>query len=121
MTIVKLEWERFDNFFDLWRARSKSIQMIYSIGETAHCYIGCIGINDGKGGLRNRYQWQYVQRSLAIFAKEESEGQVAFAAKFISPDDIDRHIIKATEAEVQASYIAHDGLVDPLFETQKRV
>lgn len=118
MKKIKLKWIQYENFFELWRDQCKATQLIYSIGEKTHCYIGCIGINNGRGGLGQRYQWQYVHRSLAIFAAEESKGQISYAATFDLPENVDGKIIQAAEALVQESFINKFGLENALFEPE---
>lgn len=118
MIDIKINWVEFDNFFSLWEHHKKSTQLIYVIGESHHCYIGCVGINGGKGGLGQRYQRQYVYRSLAIFATEESKGQKSFAGSFVIPDNITKYIIGAAEALVQESFVNMFSVGDALFSPE---
>ena len=115
MTEIEVDWEKFDNFFDLWQKHKDSTQLLYVIGDSSSVYIGCIGIKDGKGGLKQRYQWQYVQRSRAIFGKQNSDGQVSYAGTFIKPKKITGKIIGAAESLVQESFISKYGESNALF------
>ena len=43
VTTIELEWTKYSNFFELWRAHRHSTKLIYVIGDQHHCYVGCIG------------------------------------------------------------------------------
>ena len=116
MTNISIQWTKYSNFFDLWRAHKADTQLVYVIGDNSSCYIGCIGINDGKGGLGKRYQWQYVQKSLAIFNRKEADGQVSYAATFKSPSSINGTLIGAAESLIQDAFIQKHGIQNALFK-----
>jgi len=107
---IEVRWEAFDSFFTLWDTHQKSTQLLYVIGEEHHCYIGCIGIDDGKGGLKQRYQKQYVYRSISIFGLDRSEGQKSFAGEFTNDKiDVDANIIGWCEHLAQLTFIHKYG------------
>lgn len=119
---LSIEWNRFDNFFSLWRIHRNSTQLLYVIGDNHHCYIGSIGSRDGKQGLGTRYQWQYVNRARAIFGLDESSGQVAFAGTLrkVSGGVVGIDIL-AAEAEVQNAFISAYGPDRALFDPEDLV
>ena len=82
-------------------------------------YIGCIGIRGGKSGLGQRYQWQYVKTSMAIFGKDKSSGQVSFSATFTKPKMVTDKVIGAAESIVQHSFIKAKGEQEALFKPVK--
>ena len=119
MIKIELKWEKHRDFFELWEKHKDQTQLIYVIGETSNVYIGCIGIRDGKGGLGQRYQWQYVQRSMAIFGKDKTDGQVSFSAIFVKPKKVTGEIIGAAESIVQNSFVRLQGKDQALFQPVK--
>ena len=109
---MRLTWKEYSTFFDLWSKHGTGC-MIYVIGETHHCYIGSIGSRGGKGGLKMRYQQQYLLRAQAMFGFDESAGQKAFCALF---DEIsDPAVILQVEALVQRQFIQAHGRGKALF------
>ena len=64
-----------------------------------------------------RYQWQYLQRSKAIFGLEEGAGQPAFAAALEGTLVEPRDILSA-EAYVQHAFIQRRGTENALFEPE---
>lgn len=121
MKNITIKWKRYPNFFDLWRAHKEDTKLIYIIGESHHCYIGSIGAKGGVGGIGNRYQWQYLNVSRAIFGRDESEGQFSHAGKFISPNDISKKLISTTEKFIQKQLIEVYGHEKVLFEPPNSV
>jgi hypothetical protein len=107
---LRLIWTEYPTFFDLRRAHGTGT-LIYVIGETHHCYIGCIGGRYGKQGLKTRYQSQYVDRAKAIFGLDESAGQKSFCAPVDDPT-----VILQVEALVQQRFIAAHGRENALFQ-----
>lgn len=101
METIEIDWIKYDNFFDLWRAHKDHTQLLYVIGDKHYCYIGSIGGHGGAQGLGTRYQWQYVHRARSIFAAEESAGQVAYSGLFKKPGQINSQLILAAEALTQ--------------------
>jgi len=117
-TEIKIDWKRFDTFFDLWRAHRDDTQLLYVIGEEHHCYIGSIGSRAGKQGLGNRYQWQYVRGAQAIFGLDEPSGQVAYSGSLSSLSPILATHILAMEALVQNVFVLSHGRENALFQPE---
>ena len=121
MGTVAIDWKKYNNFFELWRAHKKDNKLLYVIGEQRHCYIGSIGSRNGVRGLGTRYQWQYVHRARSIFGADESAAQVAYAGSFKNPDQITGQLIRAAEASVQRHCITTLGLENVLFAPEKLI
>lgn len=109
---MRLTWKKYSTFFALWRKHGTGC-MIYVIGETHHCYIGSIGSRGGKGGLKMRYQQQYLHRAQAMFGCDEPAGQKAYCALFNGTSD--PAVILQAEALVQREFIRVHGLEKALF------
>jgi hypothetical protein len=118
---TEVQWTKYPNFFELWRAHRKSTKLLYVIGEQHHCYIGCIGGKGGQVGLAQRYQWQYVNRARAIFGRDETDGQGAYAGTFRNPDSITPERILAAEAEVQSRCVLALGPDAILFDPEDAI
>jgi hypothetical protein len=110
-----LTWQKYSNFFDLWREHKYDTRLIYVIGESKYCYVGSIGSRGGKQGLSTRYQWQYVERSRAIFGIEEEKGQSAFVGLFVNPKEPSGDHIRAVEARIQNCFILRHSEKSALF------
>lgn len=118
MPTVEIEWKKYNNFFDLWRAHRQDTKLLYVIGEQHHCYIGSIGSRDGSQGLGTRYQWQYVNRARSIYGAEESAGQVSFAGIFKNPEQVNGQLILAAEAFTQNGCVTKLGPQAVLFDPE---
>lgn len=134
--VDKIIWKKYSNFFELWENHKNETSMFYVIGEKHHIYIGAIGINEGQQGLRNRYQKQYLDRSKAIFGKDEKCGQIAYAGVFrgrrnrmrnieinlqqccIEKYGADKVLFKEPKKEVNIT-IKHIGTIPDFLQTQK--
>jgi len=117
--VVVIEWKRYRNFFDLWTARGSEPQLIYAIGECRYCYVGSVGSKGGSGGLRVRYEKQYLDRARAIFGRQTPEDQPAFAGIFDSGAHLDSRHIRAAEAQVQQAFVARFGATAALFKPEQ--
>jgi len=84
------------------------------IGETQHCYIGSVGGRGGEGGLRVRYEKQYVNRAKAIFGMDRPQGQPAFAAIF-NDDEVAVDQIEPLERQIQQLFLNDVGPDAALF------
>ena len=119
--LVVINWRRYPDFFALWSAHGTEPKLVYAIGESHDCYIGSVGSRGGRGGLRARYEKQYLDRARAIFGQRVPRDQPAFAGLFADSDHIDqRHIISA-EADVQNAFITRHGKNAALFEPELHV
>ena len=113
---VVIEWKRYRDFFDLWTSRGSEPQLIYVIGECRYCYVGSVGSKGGSGGLRVRYEKQYLERARAIFGRQAPDNQPAFAGNFESGVHLDERLIRAVEAQVQQAFVARFGGTAALFK-----
>jgi len=110
-----LNWRRFENFFALYDELKDDPILIYVIGETHHCYIGCVGCIDGKKGLASRYAKQYINRSLAIFGLDASHGQPSFAGSFVIPSNPTPQLVERIEKNIQTTFVNRHGEANALF------
>lgn len=111
---MKLNWKRYNNFFELYDELYKVPQLIYVIGETHHCYIGSVGGRTGQNGLSMRYQKQYIDRSKSIFGTDLPTNQPAFAA-IINDQKIDKDDIEPIEWQLQELFLTYSGASNALF------
>ena len=114
--VVVIEWKRYRDFFDLWTSRGSEPQLIYVIGECRYCYVGSVGSKGGSGGLRARYEKQYLNCARVIFGRQAPDDQPAFAGIFESGAHLDRWHIRAAEAQVQKAFVARFGATAALFK-----
>lgn len=110
-----LRWHRYENFFELYGALKTQPTLIYVIGETRRCYIGCVGCKKGKRGLASRYARQYLDRALAIFGLEPSHGQPSYAGLFVSPSAPSPEFVERIEKNIQKSFVDRHGVANALF------
>lgn len=98
---MQVRWERYRDFFELYKACGQIARLVYVIGETQHCYVGSVGSRGGRGGLRVRYEPQYINRSRAIYGQDRPSGQPAFVGiiggrcKPRDVADLERHVQRA--------------------------
>ena len=111
---MNLNWERFDNFFKLYDLLKNEPKLFYIIGESHHCYIGSVGGRGGKNGLAQRYQKQYVDRSIAIFGSNTPLNQPAFASIITDPR-LRVQDIEPIERLLQDRFISLHGRKNALF------
>lgn len=116
--MIRLNWKRYENFFDLWAERLDEAKLMYIIGETDHCYIGNVGGKGGMNGLGQRYQKSYVQRARAIYGEKAPRSQPAFAASLehLSPPEI-----IPLERQLQEIFIEKIGRSKALFTPRGEV
>ncbi|OFW28251.1 MAG: hypothetical protein A3J28_09805 [Acidobacteria bacterium RIFCSPLOWO2_12_FULL_60_22] len=117
--VVVIEWKRYRDFFNLWTSRGSEPQLIHVIGECHHCYVGSVGSKGGSGGLRVRYEKQYLDRARAIFGRQAPDDQPAFAGIFQSGTYLDGRHIRAAEAQVQQAFVARFGATAALFKPEQ--
>ena len=116
MQTVKLQWEKYKNFFQLRSDNMREPRLVYVVGSNPYCYIGSIGADEGKQGIGTRYQHQYLKLGKAIFGLGEENAVECHAARFIEPKNAIPELIKAVEAHVQDAFIAKYGKSGALFE-----
>lgn len=116
---LNLVWTGFQDFFDLYNQLKKEPRLFYVIGESHHCYIGSVGGRGGMKGLAQRYQKQYVDRSIAIFGSSTPVGQPAFASVVTDPR-IQVSDIEPIERQIQDVFIAKHGISNALFTPRGR-
>ena len=116
---LNLVWTKFKDFFDLYNQLKNEPRLFYVIGENHHCYIGSVGGRGGMKGLAQRYQKQYVDRSMAIFGSSAPLGQPAFASVVIDPR-IQVSDIEPIERQIQDVFIAKHGISNALFSPRGR-
>lgn len=101
--MVTIFWHRYYNFFELWKDDNLlNRQFIYVIGESS-IYIGAIGVMGGHGGIRQRYQKQYIERSKAIFDADESMRVYSYAGCLLR--NVTPQRLKELEDEIQYNFI----------------
>lgn len=113
-SMAQLFWYRFAHFFQLYEVLGEVPHLIYVIGEYHHCYIGSVGGQGGEGGLRVRYEPQYVNRAKAIFGQDFPIDQPAFAA-ITDETEIPTDQIVELERQVQQSFLEVVGEDGALF------
>ena len=111
---MNLQWQRFNNFFELYEQLKDEPRMFYVIGEVHHCYIGSVGGRGGENGLAQRYQKQYVDRAMAIFGSSTPVNQPAFAS-IVSDPRITVEDIEPIERQLQNVFIESVGRDNALF------
>lgn len=111
---MRLNWQRFDNFFILYDLLKNKPRMFYVIGETHHCYIGSVGGRGGNRGLAQRYEKQYIERTKAIFGASAPSNQPAFAS-IIEDPEISQDDIEPIERQLQNTFISVHGSNNALF------
>src|SRR5574341_658238 len=119
--LIVINWRRYPDFFKLWSAHGTEPKLVYVIGESHECYIGSVGSRGGQGGLRTRYEKQYLDRACAIFGQREPCDQPAFAGLFVDPDQLEQRQIIAAEAQVQSAFITRHDKSAALFEPEHLV
>lgn len=104
---MKVNWERYRDFFDLYAACGDIAQLVYVIGNARNCYIGSVGSRGGQGGLRVRYEPQYINRARAIYGQDRPSGQPAFVGIIDGP--CNSHDVANLERHVQRAFVAAFG------------
>mgnify|MGYP001075224487 CR=1 FL=1 len=117
---VVVNWLKYPNFFDLYEKEKAKPKIVYVIGESHHCYVGSVGSKGGRGGLAIRYEWQYVERSCAIFGQSKPQNQPAFAGSFIDDTKVDECQIEAAEANVQEAFLKRHGKEAAIFHQKPK-
>jgi hypothetical protein len=110
-----IKWQKYPTFFELYDAQKTQPVLIYVIGDTHHCYIGCVGCKKGTQGLAMRYAKQYVDRSVAIFGLDPNQGQVAYAGLIETPPEPLPAFVELLEKNIQTSFISCHGQPNALF------
>lgn len=118
-SVVVVNWRKYADFFELYEHEKASAKLVYVIGETHHCYVGSVGSQGGTGGLAVRYEWQYVNRSRAIFGESFPQNQPAFAGSFPDDTELGKDQIEGAEADVQKAFLAQYGARQAMFDPTK--
>ena len=118
---IKVRWERYANFFELYQKDKNEQKLLYVIGEKKLCYIGSVGSRGGKNGLAKRYDKPYIERAKSIFGSSQPKNQPAFAGKFSKGTRVQPQDILNAERIIQKSFEEAYPRTCPSFKRQGKI
>ncbi|MFQ5779878.1 MAG: hypothetical protein ACE5HN_03715 [Nitrospiria bacterium] len=120
---VKVRWEWYTDFFELYQKEKNEQKLLYVIGEKKLCYIyiGSVGSRGGKNGLAKRYDKPYIERAKSIFGSSHPRNQPAFADKFSRGARVQPPDILNAERMVQKSFEEAYPHTPPCFKRRGKI